>query len=59
MAPEQFPRKMCLQGKLRIIEKKWHQNYFEGKCAYRGNLESLKRNGTRTISKENVPTGET
>jgi hypothetical protein len=45
-------------GKLRIIEMKWYQNYFHGKYAYWGDLESLKRNGTRTIPTENMPTGE-
>jgi hypothetical protein len=34
---------MCLLGKLRIIEKKWNQNYFYGKSAYRGNLESVEK----------------
>jgi len=59
MTPELFPRKICLLRKLRIIDKKWYQSYFQGKYVYWGNLESLIRKSTRTISMEIMPTGET
>jgi len=50
---------ICLLEKLRIIDKKWQQDYFHGKYLYCGKIESLIRNRTRTISTENMPTGET
>jgi len=43
MAPEIYPRKICLLEKL---EKEWQQDYFHGKYGYFRNLELLKRNGT-------------
>jgi len=49
--------KICLLGKLRIIDY-LHQNYFQGKYAYWGKLESSIRNSTRTISTESMPNGE-
>jgi hypothetical protein len=58
MTPEISPRKIFLMGKIEIIEKKWHQNYFHRKYSNWRNLESLKINDTIIISTENTPTGE-
>jgi hypothetical protein len=58
MAPDLFPRKIYLLGKLTITKQKWHQICFNGKYGYWGKLQSLKRNGTRSISTKNISNRE-